>query len=69
MTPGTPALWTTTQAARAWGVSRRQAGVYCAQGRVPGALRVGHAWLVPAGAPKPPGLPEGSKAHRRVKKP
>lgn len=44
---------TCLQAARLWDVTPRRVQMYCLQGRIPGARRVGRAWLLPAGAPKP----------------
>ena len=41
------------QAAELWGVSERRINQYCAEGRIPGAQRVGRAWAIPAGAHKP----------------
>lgn len=36
-----------------WGVSERSVRNYCANGRVPGAYRVGRSWLIPDKADKP----------------
>ncbi len=44
---------TAAEAARRWGVSERRVQRLCADGRVPGAERFGHAWRIPAAAPKP----------------
>lgn len=44
---------TTAEAAALWHVSERSVRNYCAQGRVPGASRAGHSWLIPAEASKP----------------
>lgn len=41
------------EAARRWHVTPRAVQLMCAQGRVPGAERVGRAWRVPEGAVKP----------------
>ncbi|HJB29300.1 MAG TPA: LuxR C-terminal-related transcriptional regulator [Candidatus Blautia faecavium] len=41
------------EAAEKWGVSERRINQYCAQGRIPGAERVGKAWAIPADAQKP----------------
>ena len=46
-------LITTAEAAALWHVSERSVRNYCAQGRVPGAVRAGRSWLVPADASKP----------------
>ena len=44
------------EAARRWHVTPRAVQLMCAQGRVPGAERVGRAWRVPEGAVKPSDL-------------
>ena len=36
-----------------WGVSERSVRNYCAQGRVPGAVRIGKTWHIPYNATKP----------------
>jgi len=45
--------WTTFFAAHAWGVDESQVRRYCEAGRVPGAYRAGHVWLIPRGTAKP----------------
>lgn len=44
---------TVGQAAQAWNISERRVQKYCTQGRIPGARKFGHAWQIPASAPKP----------------
>ena len=44
---------TAKEAAIKWGVTPRQVQLLCFRGRVPGAVRFGHAWLIPADAQKP----------------
>ena len=44
---------TTKEVAEKWGVSPRQIQLLCARGRIPGAVRFGQAWVVPANAQKP----------------
>ena len=44
---------TAREAAKKWGVSERRINQYCAEGRMPGAERLGGAWAIPAGAEKP----------------
>jgi hypothetical protein len=44
---------TTKEAAEKWGVTSRQVQLLCVQGRIPGAVRFGHAWAIPADAKKP----------------
>lgn len=43
----------TQEIAEKWGVSERRVAQYCAEGRVPGAQRIGKTWAVPSGAEKP----------------
>ncbi len=51
---------TAKDAAAKWGITSRQVQLLCYQGRVPGAVRFGHVWVIPPGAKKP--------ADRRSKK-
>ena len=44
---------TVREAALKWGVSQRQAQLYCINGRVPGAKKFSGAWAIPADAQKP----------------
>ena len=44
---------TTKDAAYRWGVTPRQVQLLCAQGRIPGASRFGHAWVIPVDTEKP----------------
>ena len=41
------------QAAESWGVTERRVQHYCAQGLIPGVVRFGRSWAIPADAPKP----------------
>jgi hypothetical protein len=41
------------QTSEKWGISTRRVQVLCAEGRIPGAMRVGYSWVIPAGAEKP----------------
>ncbi len=41
------------EVARLWGISQRRVQVYCAEGRIPGARRVGRMWMIPSGVSKP----------------
>lgn len=36
-----------------WGICARRVQTLCAEGRIEGAQRVGHQWIIPADAPKP----------------
>lgn len=42
-----------TQTAEKWGLSGRRIQILCAQGRVPGAMKIGSYWAVPDDAEKP----------------
>ena len=44
---------TVKETAQRWGVSVRTVNMYLNAGRVPGAVRKEHGWLVPADAQKP----------------
>ena len=44
---------TTSEIAVKWGISRRRVSVYCAEGRIEGAIQKGKMWLVPADTKKP----------------
>lgn len=41
------------EAAEKWGVSERRTNQYCAEGRIPGAQKIGNVWAVPVEAEKP----------------
>ena len=43
----------TNQAADKWGVSMRQVQVYLKHGRINGAIRFEHFWMIPKDAEKP----------------
>ena len=42
-----------TQAAEKWGITQRRIQVLCKEERVPGAIRIGYVWAIPADAEKP----------------
>ena len=42
-----------TQTAEKWGLSGRRIQILCAQGRIPGAMKIGSYWAVPDYAEKP----------------
>lgn len=44
---------TLKEASEKWGVSVRQINYYCADGRVPGAVKMATIWLIPKDAEKP----------------
>lgn len=41
------------QTAEKWGISGRRIQRLCAEGRIPGAIKIGSYWAVPADAKKP----------------
>ena len=41
------------EAAKQWHVTERRIQQYCADGRIPGAQRLGKVWVIPCGAQKP----------------
>lgn len=41
------------QAADRWGISIRRIQVLCTEGRIPGAMKIGSYWAIPADAEKP----------------
>lgn len=44
---------TISEAAEKWSLSNRRIQTLCAQGRIPGAERLGYCWLLPKDAEKP----------------
>ena len=42
-----------TQAAEKWGITPRRIQVLCKEERIPGAIRIGYVWAIPAAAEKP----------------
>lgn len=42
-----------SQIAEKWGLSARRINVLCSEGRIPGAIKIGSYWAVPADAEKP----------------
>jgi len=44
---------TAKEAAEKWGITPRQVQLLCANRRIPGVLRFGHAWVIPSDAKKP----------------
>lgn len=41
------------QTAEKWGISTRRIQILCAEERIPGAMRIGYSWVIPASAEKP----------------
>jgi hypothetical protein len=44
---------TATEVGEKWNISARRVGILCAQGRLDGAVKKGHMWLIPETAEKP----------------
>lgn len=44
---------TASETAAKWGISKRRVTTLCANGRVPGAQKVGQFWVVPRDVEKP----------------
>ncbi len=44
---------TAKEAAVKWGITPRRVQVLCAEGRIPGAWRLGNAWAIPVNSEKP----------------
>ncbi len=42
-----------TQLAEKWCISTRRIQILCGEDRIPGAVRIGHSWAIPADAEKP----------------
>ncbi len=56
-----------TQTADKWGISQRRIQTLCNEDRIPGAVRIGHAWAIPEDAPKP--ADARIKSGKYIKKP
>lgn len=41
------------QTSEKWGISARRIQILCSQNRIPGATKIGYAWVVPTDAEKP----------------
>jgi len=44
---------TLKEASEKWGISARMINYYCADGRIPGAMKMSTIWLMPKTAEKP----------------
>ena len=44
---------TTTEIGKQWNLSARRVGILCAEGRIPGAVKMATLWLIPKDAKKP----------------
>lgn len=52
---------TTIEASKLWGISSRRITKLCNEGRVAGAVIMGHTWLLPKDAKKPTEQKRGPK--------
>lgn len=55
------------QTAEKWGISGRRIQVLCSEGRIPGAMKVGSYWVIPADAEKPGDQRIKSGKYRKAK--
>ena len=54
--------WMTVgEAAENWNIPKQQVTRYCRDGRIDGAIKNGHAWMIPAGTQKPENLRKGRR--------
>ncbi|MBA9086443.1 Helix-turn-helix domain-containing protein [Anaerovirgula multivorans] len=44
---------TVKEAGEKWGITARMVNYYCSAGRIPGAIKKGNLWLIPANIEKP----------------
>lgn len=44
---------TLKEASNNWGITSRMINYYCANDRIPGAVKMGSVWLIPIAAKKP----------------
>lgn len=49
------------EASKKWNISDRRIRVLCTEGRIEGAIKIGHSWSIPAEAVKPVDGREGKK--------
>jgi predicted site-specific integrase-resolvase len=57
---------TIKEAGEKWGISGRMVTYYCVAGRIPGVIRKGNMWLIPADAEKPV---DGRINNKKIMKP
>jgi hypothetical protein len=57
---------TIKEAAEKWGISTRAITYHVVAGRIPGVMKIGNIWFIPATAPKPEDLRKYN--YRRPKK-
>lgn len=60
---------TTKEAAILWNISERRVSILCREGRITGAKKQGHAWLIPADAEKPADNRVKSGAYKKNNRP
>lgn len=44
---------TTVELSEIWKISSRRIGIFCAEGRIEGAIKKGKTWLIPSDAVRP----------------
>lgn len=52
---------TTMEMAEKWGITSRRITKLCNEGRVDGAILMGHTWIIPRNTPKPDEQKRGPK--------
>jgi hypothetical protein len=57
---------TVKEAGVLWGISARRVAIFCAEGRITNAQKLGSFWVVPKGTSKP--IDERTKAAKQAKK-
>ena len=57
------------ETAEKWNISARMVQQFCAQGRVPGARKLGKFWAIPALAEKPQTPASSTRAARKYRPP
>ena len=64
-----PNFITLKEAAQNWGISERRVSTLCKEGRIPGAVKIGRSWQIPADAQKPVDNRVVTGVHKKVKRP
>lgn len=57
-------LWTVSQAASAWDVHPSRVRQWIAEQRIPGAVLLGHTWVLPKDSPRPKSKGRSAKGGR-----
>ena len=57
---------TVEEMAEEWNLTIRRVQILCKEGRLEGAVKKGHQWLIPSDAKKPDRLRSGPKAREKM---